>query len=153
MTAPADFSVPTFLSIDRVQFNNSWFVFHDSSLSFHGPYFSRNKNFMNHLGWTEYKIMVLKPANKSKTIGQCHNFWKDFYQRFPSSSNSLSSKGFVNILFYGDNLWKQLSDKTRQLTTQAFIYYLIYSETFFVKSCNTRKLDMSSSMEIHHFKK
>ena len=146
MTAPADFSVLTFLSIDSVQFNNSWFIFHDSILA-------ENKNFMNHLGWTEHKIMVLKPANKSKIIGQCHNFLKDFYQWFPSLSNSLSSKGFVNILFYGDNLWKQLNDKTRQLTTQVFIYYLIYSETFFIKSCNTRKFDMSSSMEIHHFEK
>ena len=30
--------------------------------------------FTNHTGWTEHKIVVLKPANKYQVICQCHNF-------------------------------------------------------------------------------
>ena len=55
--------------------------------------------FTIHLGWTEHKIMVLKPANKNKIIRQ-HNF-ENIYQQFLSQPHFLSSKGFVNIIFYG----------------------------------------------------
>ena len=36
----------------RAGFNNSWFIFHYSSWSFHEPYFSK-KHFTNLIGWTE----------------------------------------------------------------------------------------------------
>ena len=51
-----------------VRFNDSWFVFHDSSWSFHEPYFSRKHIFQNHAEWTEHKIIVFKPENKYQII-------------------------------------------------------------------------------------
>ena len=36
--------------------------------------FTENTYFTNHLGSTEHKIMILKPANKYEIIRQCHNF-------------------------------------------------------------------------------
>ena len=41
-----------------------------------------NTNFTNHLGWTEQKIMVLKPANKYKIIWQWHDFENIFVDNF-----------------------------------------------------------------------
>ena len=41
---------------------------------FTNHFLAENTHFMNHLGWTEHEIMVLKPANKCKIIWQCHNF-------------------------------------------------------------------------------
>ena len=51
-----------------VRFNDSWFVFHDSSWSFHEPHFSRKHIFQNHAEWTEHKIIVFKPENKYQII-------------------------------------------------------------------------------------
>ena len=50
------------------------------------------------------------------------------------------------------SLWKrkQQDDETRQLTIQAIIYYLIYSDVrkHFVKSCKAKKFDFPCSIEI-----
>ena len=60
------------LQIDcRVQFNNSWFIFHNSSWNFHRSISVENTYFTNH---REHKPTVLKPANKSQINQQCHSF-------------------------------------------------------------------------------
>ena len=57
----------------RVRFYDSWFIFQDSIWSFHEPCFcGKHIIFMNHIGWTEHKVMVLKFANKDQIIW--HNF-------------------------------------------------------------------------------
>ena len=53
----------------RVRFNDSLFVLHNSSGSFHEPYFSR-KPFTNNPERAEHKIMVLKAADKCQVIWQ-----------------------------------------------------------------------------------
>ena len=52
----------------RVQFNDLWIKFHNSSWNFHEAHFSR-KHFTNHIELTEHKIMVLKPTSKYKLFG------------------------------------------------------------------------------------
>ena len=59
-------------SVSRVRFNNSWFVFHDSSWSFHKPY-SCKKHFTNCIGWTEHTTMVLKPTSRYQIIWHWDN--------------------------------------------------------------------------------
>ena len=59
-------------SVSRVRFNNSWFVFHDSSWSFHKPY-SCKKHFTNCIGWTEHTTMVLKPTSRHQIIWHWDN--------------------------------------------------------------------------------
>ena len=88
--------------------------------------------------------MVIKLSIKYKIIRQCHIFENILYQ------NSLLGKGFINIFYRAEN--KMIA---RQLTIPAFIYYLIYSgvRKAFPKISNTRKLDLSCSMEVYHFKK
>ena len=56
-----------------VWFNDSWFVFHDFSWSFHESYFGR-KHISRIIEWIEQTIMVFKPANKYRNIRQCHDF-------------------------------------------------------------------------------
>ena len=60
-----------------------------------------NTYFINHIGWTEHKIMVLKPAIKYQIVQHCNNFKRNSYQWFPSSFISLMSKSFVRFIFYG----------------------------------------------------
>ena len=103
----------------EVRFDDSWFVFHDSSWSFHESYLSRKHVFDKSYRGTEHKIMVLKPANKYQIIWYCHNFENILIDNFWHHSISLLSKSF-QISFL------QIA-KTRQLTIQRFIYYLIYS--------------------------
>ena len=52
----------------RVWFNGLWFLFHDSSQSFHKPYFSRKYIFYESQMVNKHKIMVLKLAKKSHII-------------------------------------------------------------------------------------
>ena len=67
--------------------------------------------------------MVLKPTNKYKIIQQWHNF-ENILNNF-LHHQTLYCKGFLNIIFYGAENKK--NGQTRQLTIQAFIYYLIQS--------------------------
>ena len=60
--------------------------------------------------------MILNPANKYQIIRQ---------RQFKSSSISLWSKSFGNIIF--SRAEKNKTKKMRQLNVQTFIYYLIYS--------------------------
>ena len=80
---------------------------------------AENMYLTNHIECTEHKIMVLKPANKYQIIWYCHNFENILIDNFWHHSISLLSKSF-QISFL------QIA-KTRQLTIQRFIYYLIYS--------------------------
>ena len=75
----------------RVRFNDSWFVFHDSSWSFREPCFS----------WKHIFHELYRANKKNQIIWQCHRFQKRSYGRFSASSISLSNKSFVNITFYG----------------------------------------------------
>ena len=107
----------------RVRFNNSWFVFLDSSWSFHA---SENTYFTNHVEWREHNIMTSKLANKYQIIWQCHSFKStliDYFHRlFPASSISFSSKSFVNIIFYGAK-----SNKLKRRDNHSNIYFLFDS--------------------------
>ena len=67
--------------------------------------------------------MVLKPTNNYKIIQQWHNF-ENILNNF-LHHQTLYCKGFLNIIFYGAENKK--NGQTRQLTIQAFIYYLIPS--------------------------
>ena len=67
--------------------------------------------------------MVLKPTNKYKIIQQWHNF-ESILNNF-LHHQTLYCKGFLNIIFYGAENKK--NGQARQLTIQAFIYYLIHS--------------------------
>ena len=62
----------------RVRFNDPWFVYHDSSWNFQVIFAKLLPNYLA-MPW----------------------FWKHSYQQFPVSFISLSSKGFLNIIFYG----------------------------------------------------
>ena len=66
----------------RVRFNNSWFVFHNSSWILHKTHFSNKHIFLNYIVWTEHKILVLKLANKYRIIQQYHNFENIFIDNF-----------------------------------------------------------------------
>ena len=84
----------------RVRFNDSWFVFDDSSWSFHKSYFSRKNIFHeSYIEWTEHKVMVLKPANKYQIIWYYHNIENILIDDFWHHSISLLSKSFSNIIF------------------------------------------------------
>ena len=58
----------------RVWFKILWFIFHDSSWSFHKPYFRRKCIFHKLYCVNRYKIKVLKSGNKYQIIWQCLNF-------------------------------------------------------------------------------
>ena len=62
-----------------------------------------NTYFTNHIEWTEYMIIVLKPANKYQIIGHCHSFRTILVDDF------FMNKYFVNITFYGTENDKSLS--------------------------------------------
>ena len=67
--------------------------------------------------------MILKPANKCKIIRQCHNIENIFIHDFLHHPILYRAKFCKHHLLRSR---KQLNDKMRQLTMQAFIYYLIY---------------------------
>ena len=54
-------------SLNKIQFTDSWFVFRDSSWSFHEPYFSRKRIFHE---W--YRVNVTQDYGL-KTCKKCHN--------------------------------------------------------------------------------
>ena len=54
-------------SLNKIQFTDSWFVFRDSSWSFHEPYFSRKRIFHE---W--YRVNVTQDYGL-KTCTKCHN--------------------------------------------------------------------------------
>ena len=80
---------------------------------------------MNHIEWTEQKIMVLKPANKYQIIQQCHHFKNILIGNFHHHPFLYQAK--VYIIFYeAENNKLKRQDN---LTIQTFIYYLIYPGT------------------------
>ena len=58
---------------------------------------AENTYFTNHVELTEHKSCKIS----TKLFGYMSQFQKHSYRRFPPSSISLSSKSFVNIIFYG----------------------------------------------------
>ena len=60
----------------RVQFNNSWFAFHDSSWGFHKPYLSRKHIFQELYRVNKTQFIVFNPANKYQDFWRCNNFKK-----------------------------------------------------------------------------
>ena len=91
---------------------DSWFVFHDSSWSFHEPYCSKRYIFHE-----SYRV-----NREASTKLFCIDIIsKHSYQRFPPLPISLLSKSFVDI-FYGAEI-KSWKDERINLSN---IYYLIY---------------------------
>ena len=97
--------------------------------------------------------MVLKRPNKYKIIRQRRNFENIFIKI------SFIIQFIIEQSFRKHHLLRSREErdyKKRQLTIQTYIYNLIFalvSETLFVRSCNTRKFDLSCSIEINHFEK
>ena len=114
----------------RVQFNHLWFVFHDSSWSFHEPYFSRKHTFHESFEWTEHKIMILKPANKYQIIRQ---------QWFTLLSIFLSNKSFGNIIFYRAEItnWK---DETINCSNIYLLFDLLWCKKTFRKIIQLKEI-------------
>ena len=94
--------------------------------SFHKSFFSRKHIFHESFRVNRTQDYGLQTCKQVQNYTAVSYFWKHSYRRFPSSSSFLSSKGFINIIF--SRGWKQQNDKTRQLTIQTFIYYLICSD-------------------------
>ena len=115
----------------RVWFNNLWFIFHNSSWSFPGSYFSRKNIFHeSYIEWTEHKVMVLKPANKYQIIRYWHYFENILIDDCQHYSISLLSKSFSNIIF--------ANCKNQTCTTWFTQNYLITApEKCFIKLCST----------------
>ena len=107
----------------RFWFNDSWFMFHDFSWSFHKPYFSRKHIFhkLYRVNRTQdYGFRTCKQVSNYLALSQ---FQKHLYRQVLPSSISLSSKRFENVPFYrAENKLKR-----QESTIQTFIYYLIYS--------------------------
>ena len=76
--------------------------------------------FHKYIEWTEYKIIVFKPASMYQIIQHCHKFQKHSYQQFSASSISLSSKSFINITFY------RARNNKLERQSNTFILYLVY---------------------------
>ena len=109
---------------NKVWFNNSWFVFHDSSLSFHESYISRK-----HIS----RIMLsdqntrLQPWNLQITTKLSGNV---IALKAPLSTIFGIIHIFIKQKFCKNHFLqnqKQQIKKTRKLTIQIFTFYLIYS--------------------------
>ena len=100
---------------NRVWFNDSWFIFHDSSWSFHEPYFSRKKKFQESFRVNRISTKLFNNIIILKTFLLTISFIIQFFieQRF-CKYHLLRSQ-------------KQQNYKMRLLTMQAFVYYLIFS--------------------------
>ena len=113
----------------RVRFNGLWFVFDDSSSSFHEPYFSRKHIFHESFGVNRTQDYGLKTRKHVRNYPRMSWFWKHSYRRFPASSNFLpsqlnsNSNSFCKHHFYGAGNNKLI--RRGDLTIQAFIYHLI----------------------------
>ena len=110
---------------------------------------AENTYFANHIEWTEHKITILKPANKYQLTWECHSFKRSLID-FPTSSFSLSSKSFVNIIFY------RSKNKVKRRDSWPFkyllsIWFTLVPKRYFVKLCNTRKFGLSCSIEMYYF--
>ena len=124
----------------RIRFNSSWFVFYYSSWSFHESYFSRNPIFHESYRVNRTQGYGLKTNKQVPNYSVLSWFWKNSYRRFPASTISLSSKRKSQI------------EKMRHLTLQTLsISFTLVPEEHFVKLYNTRKFDLSCSMEMYHF--
>ena len=105
----------------RVQFNNSWFLFHNSSWSFHEPYFSR-KHFHKSYGMNKTQDYGLKTyTSVPNYLKKCHNFKIIFMDNFHHHQ----------FLYWAKVLQTSFFTKLRQFhsnkTIQTLIYYFIYS--------------------------
>ena len=80
--------------------------------------------FTNHIGWIEHLTMVLKPENKHQIIQWNHNFKNILFDDFQHQSFFIKQT-FCKHHLLRSRKWKIA--KTRQLTIQTFISYLIYS--------------------------
>ena len=135
--------------IFMVQFKDSWFVFHNSSRSFHKPYFSQKNIYHESFSMNRTQNYGLKTCKQVQNYSSISKFWKLSYQWFPSSSNALSSKSFVNIIFYRAENNKMIS----KIINHSSIWFTLVLEKHFLKSCNARKFDLFCSIEIYHFEK
>ena len=96
---------------------------------------AENTYFMNHIEWTEHKIMVLKPTNKCQIISQCHNFKKHSYRWFPASFISLSSRSLWKSLFFEAENGKLLSHDYSPFKLLFTIWFTQVPEMYLLKLC------------------
>ena len=90
-------NIHVFPFCSRVQFNDSRFEFHDSSWSFHKSIFSRKHTFHKSIRANRTQDYGLNTSKQVQNYSTLLEFWKHSYGWFPSSSNSLSSKGDVSF--------------------------------------------------------
>ena len=102
----------------RVQFNDLWIEFHNSSQNFHESHSSR-KHFTNDTELKEHKILVLKPTSKYQIIWQ---WW------FTALSISLLSKNFGNIIFFTEPEISNWREKTINCSNIYLLFDLLWCQ-------------------------
>ena len=134
----------------RVRFNDSWCIFHNSSWSFHEPYFRKRHIFHESYRVSEHNTRLWSENREESTkLFHIDIISKHSYRRFPPSPISLSSKSFLDI-FFGAEItnWK---DETINFSN---IYYLIYCfAEKHLSTCSTKKFNLSCSIAVYHFEK
>ena len=137
--------------MSRPRRNDSWFVFHDSSWSFHEPYLAENTYFTNRLEWTQHKIMIFKPVSKYQIIRHLHNF-KNIL-----STISTIIHFFIKQTFSKHHFTRSRNNKPKRRDNDLFkhlLFNLLWClEKQFVKLCSTRNFNLSCSIEMYHFEK
>ena len=135
--------------MSRLRRNDSWFVFHNSSWSFHEPYLAENTNFTKRLERTQHKIMVFKPVSKYQIIRHLHNFkniFIDDHHPFLYQTNVFKT-----------SFTRSRNNKPKRRDNDLFkhlLFNLLWClEKQFVKLCSTRNFNLSCSIEMYHFEK
>ena len=64
---------------------------------------------------------------------------------------SLSSKSFVNIIFYGAENNKLKAQANEPFKYLFFIWFTLVPKKNFAELCNTRKFGLSCSIEMYYF--
>ena len=113
-----------FKDSNRVRFNDSWFVFHDSSWSFNELNFSKKHIFHESYRLSRTYDYDLETYKKVLNYSTLSKFQDHSYRRFPTSSISLLSKSLVNKIFTELKI-TNWNDETFNIKT--FIYYVIHS--------------------------
>ena len=90
-------NIHVFAFCSRVQFIDLRFEFHDSSWSFHKSIFSRKHTFHKLFRANRTQDYGLNTSKQVQNYSTLLEFWNHSYGWFPSSSNSLSSKGDVSF--------------------------------------------------------
>ena len=107
---------------DRVRFNNSWFVFHDSNCSFHQTYFSRKRilhESFRVIRTQDYGLNLQTSTKLSENV----IILKTFLSTISSIVQFFTKQKFCKHHFSGAGNNKWISRDN--LTIQAFIYHSV----------------------------